>query len=171
MKVDELGEIWTDVGYDGWEPFTDRFQFEPDYDERARSAIREPAESVTLDLTQVFDGSPARFAAGAAAIDAAACRAFVWLLGNDDLIAMDWQHPSYHYSPAKHALSELGLRVPVFPDGDYYIHAPLDFRWGTFGHPWQQTLCVWGDELTATLGSELSTWLPVLRRGGRVASV
>ena len=30
---------------------------------------------------------------------------------------------------------------------------------GTFAHPWQQSLTVWGDELVRTLGAELLTWL------------
>ncbi len=39
-----------------------------------------------------------------------------------------------------------------------------DLRWGSFGHPWQQTLTIWGDELVATLGAELLTWLPKHRQ-------
>jgi hypothetical protein len=35
-----------------------------------------------------------------------------------------------------------------------------NLRWGTFGHPWQQSLCLWGAELLDSLGAELLTWLP-----------
>lgn len=53
--------------------------------------------------------------------------------------------------------------VPVYPDGDYYIHMSRDLRSGTFSHSWQQTLTVWGADLVGTLGAELATWLPVQR--------
>ncbi|MGY4769720.1 DUF2716 domain-containing protein [Kribbella sp. CWNU-51] len=33
-------------------------------------------------------------------------------------------------------------------------------RWGTFGHPWQRALSIWGDELIESLGTDLLTWLP-----------
>lgn len=50
--------------------------------------------------------------------------------------------------------------VVVLPNGDYCAHMTTDLRWGTFGHPWQQTLTLWGGELTCSLGAELLTWLP-----------
>ncbi len=37
--------------------------------------------------------------------------------------------------------------IPVLPDGDYYIFLSPDFRFGTFGHPWEETICVFGQEL------------------------
>jgi hypothetical protein len=59
------------------------------------------------------------------------------------LTALDWQHTAYRYSPERHALAGLALwPVPVFPDGDYYIHFVPGLEWGTFGHPWQQSLTV-----------------------------
>lgn len=45
----------------------------------------------------------------------------------------------------------------LFPDGDYFVHMTADLWWGTFGHPWQQTLTIWGDELVADLGAGLLT--------------
>lgn len=115
---------------------------------------------MTLDLRPVFQNTGPRFAAGASAIDAAALRAFVWLVGDEELIALDWQHPAYRYSPARQAISSEAARAPVFPDGDYYVHSTPSFTWGTFGHPWQQTLTIWGRPLLDSLGAELATWLP-----------
>lgn len=53
------------------------------------------------------------------------------------------------------------------PDWDYYLHLTEDLRLGTFGHPWEQTLCVFGAllgfveaELTGLLGA------PPRRRDG-----
>jgi hypothetical protein len=50
--------------------------------------------------------------------------------------------------------------IPVFPNGDYFAHMTPDLRWGTFAHPWQQSLTIWGIELVEALGAELLTWLP-----------
>jgi hypothetical protein len=46
------------------------------------------------------------------------------------------------------------IRIPVFPDGDYYGHMTADLAWGTFGNPRQQTLTICVDELVATLGTD-----------------
>ena len=60
------------------------------------------------------------------------------------MVALNWHHPSWLYSPALNAVrypNPLNLPVPAFPDGDYYAHTEPDLRWGTFGHPWQESLC------------------------------
>jgi hypothetical protein len=54
-----------------------------------------------------------------------------------------------------------------FPNGDYYTFARPDFSEGTFGHPWEQTLCVFGPRLVKTIGRTLSTWLPAKRINGK----
>jgi len=52
----------------------------------------------------------------------------------------------------------------VFPDGDYHIHLTRDLRLGTFGHPWEETVCVFGDLLTL-IDAELTAALrPPIRR-------
>lgn len=159
---------WRQIPYDdAWWPFEARFGFRASVDAAGPPAIDEPHGSVTVDLSPVVEAGPAAFAAGSAALDAVALRAFIDLIGDEDggeLLALDWQHPSYRWSPARHALGEERWRVRVFPDGDYYVHADPDLTWGTFGHPWQRTLTVWGEPLVATLGAELAAWLPVRRR-------
>lgn len=32
--------------------------------------------------------------------------------------------------------------IKPFPDGDYYIFLPKDFRWGILTHPWEETICI-----------------------------
>jgi hypothetical protein len=62
--------------------------------------------------------------------------------------------------------------VSPFPDGDYYIFLSEDLTSGTFGHPWEQSLCVFGRVLVDALVPTLSSWLPILRRKdlGRAAT-
>ena len=45
------------------------------------------------------------------------------------------------------------LRVPVLPNGDYYLYLAPDLSFGTFGHPWEQTICVFGAPLLAATES------------------
>lgn len=108
-----------------------------------------------------------RFAAGEAAISASVLRAFVCLVADEEMIALDWQHPAYRCSPALQALTGAAPVVPVVPNGDYVVpngdyfaHMTEDLRWGTFADPWQQALTIWGDDLVRTLGADLLTWLP-----------
>jgi hypothetical protein len=146
---------------EAWAPFDERFQFRPDYSERTEPAITLSPDGLVIDLAPAFSHEGPRFAAAESAINASALRAFVWVAGEDDLTALDWQHTPYRYSPAAHALSPLTpWPVPVFPNGDYYAHYSAGVAWGTFGHPWQQSLTIGGEPLVTTLGAELLSWLP-----------
>ena len=46
----------------------------------------------------------------------------------------------------------------------YDEHFDETLRTGTFGHPWELTLCVIGAELVDSLGPLLSALLPIKRR-------
>ncbi|WP_434440679.1 DUF2716 domain-containing protein [Lentzea sp. E54] len=81
-----------------------------------------------------------------------------------------WADP-YHFGTAAdlHRVGGLGQPVweePVVGDGDYAINAPYDLRFGTFGHPWENSLCVWGADLLAEVQDEVDALLPRLRAGG-----
>lgn len=154
-----------------WETFETHYAFRASTSPDGWPGIREPAASVTFDLSPIFDAEGPRFAAAQAAINADALRAFVAALPDETLTALDWQHPAYHFSADRFALNpNPAWIVPVFPNGDYHAFFSQDFSTGTFGHPWEQSLCVIGDRLVDTLGASLRTWLPVLREGGAAAS-
>ena len=40
-----------------------------------------------------------------AAVNAAALRSFVWLAEDEELVALDWQHPAYRYSAARQVVA------------------------------------------------------------------
>nr|WP_230688728.1 DUF2716 domain-containing protein [Micromonospora sp. WMMC415] len=40
-----------------------------------------------------------------------------------------------------------GWPLSPYPDGDYHIYLSEDFRFGSFGHPWESSLCIFGAEL------------------------
>lgn len=161
-------DAWTELGerqYDlQWSRFRQKFGFRPGTDPASWPAIAEPEPSVTFDLSIISDG--ARRGAAYDAINAEALRAFLWsLAGVPELVALDWQHPGYLFRPAVQALGwQPEWKIPVYPDGDYFAFMTPDFTDGTFGHPWEQTLCVFGARLLDSLGRSLATWLPTKRR-------
>jgi hypothetical protein len=149
-----------------WSRFDDRFKFRAAVAPDGWPAILEPSPSLTFDLSVIADG-PQRGAAYDA-INAEALRAFVWALPDvDRWLALDWQHPAYWFRPGALALTwKADWSIPVYPDGDYFSFLVTDMTCGTFGHPWEKTLCVFGEPLVETLGKTLATWLPVKRRSG-----
>lgn len=150
-----------------WELFIERFEsFRPSTHPTAWPAVVDPTPSVTFDLS-VPEGSPGMWSAQFDAINAEAQRCFVSSFDDPDWIVLDWQHPGYRFDAAVHAETfDTEWPVTVYPNGDYYIFARPDFSTGTFGHPWEQTLCVFGTELVGTLGRTLSTWLAHKRVNG-----
>ncbi|WP_064257441.1 DUF2716 domain-containing protein [Rhodococcus sp. HS-D2] len=150
-----------------WDRFTDRFGFRPGTSEATWPAIAEPAPSITFDLTAPADIEGA-WSSRFDAVNAEALRCFVTeFAGDPTFVVLDWQHTCYRLDAAVHASTpDTEWRVPVYPNGDYYIFLREDLSEGTFGHPWEQTLCVFGERLLASLGRTLATWLPITRIDG-----
>ncbi|WP_030456937.1 DUF2716 domain-containing protein [Herbidospora cretacea] len=146
-----------------WDPFTERFAFRPSHE--GAVAICEPAPSVTVDLAPVFAHEGARFAAGLDAVNALGLLAMTHVFPESQrLVVLDWQHSCWWFRPHRQALDPRPeWPVGVFPNGDYYAFLTEDMSTGTFGHPWEQTLCVFGDPLVTALAPLLTSWLPVKR--------
>ncbi|MFG1781390.1 DUF2716 domain-containing protein [Rhodococcus oryzae] len=164
---------WTELPEDDrhrhWIAFTDRVGgFRPGVTPESWPAITEPTPSVTFDLADT-GGSAASRSARFDAVNAEALRCFVTEFADEPtFVVLDWQHPGYSFDAATHAATrDTEWRVPVYPNGDYYIFAREGFAEGTFGHPWERTLCVFGERLVATLGRTLATWLPLKRIDGQ----
>lgn len=151
-----------------WRRIDEEFAFHPGIDPEQWPGFREPVPSVTWDLSvgpRTPAGPASRFAVdgdevnalGLAALrDCVAVGEWVW--------AMDWQHPGCRFWP--HRMTG-EWTVPVFPNGDYYIFLAQDFRFGTLGHPWEKTLCVFGAELLEAFHRHNDGVLnTVLRRDG-----
>lgn len=118
-----------------WDRFNHRFEFRADFYERSRPAIRLDPGCLVIDLASIFSRPPSGFAADGAVIEETALRAFADLAGDDELVAIDWHHPSYRYSPRAQLDSDADLAIPVFPDGDYYGHMTADLAWGPSATP------------------------------------
>jgi hypothetical protein len=162
-------DAWVQVEHDQyetfWGPFDARFGFRPGIDPSTWPAIREPSPSVTIDLSPIFDHERSQFAAGAEAVNSLGLYAFTRVTGVDEeLVVLDWQHPCHRFSPHRQALSDAEWPVTIFPNGDYYVFLTRDFSMGTFGHPWEQSLCIFGEPLVQLLGEPLASTLGVKRR-------
>ena len=68
---------------------------------------------------------------------------------NEYMYALDWQHPSYWINPyLEFEKDEFDQwTVPIIPNGDYYFFIHKDFEWGFLGHPWEQTITIFGQAL------------------------
>lgn len=62
----------------------------------------------------------------------------------------------------------MARRGEVYPNGDYYLSVDPGLCFGTFGHPWERTLSVWGAGLLAAVEERLTRLLgePLRRRDG-----
>ena len=149
-----------------WDRFEDSFSFRAGTDQSDWPAINEPVGSVTFDLTPCFDGDPT-----AEWLRQSVNFASVWALTNlvpadQSLTVLDWQHPSYRFWPQRCSTTRVeemfGPITPV-PDGNYYAFLTQDYTSGTFGHPWEATLCVFGPDLVALLDPLLRAMLAVVR--------
>ena len=150
-----------------WAQFEELYGFRASTRPDGWPAIREPLGSVTFDLDSLSAGGGAFAAWSVQAVNALVLRAFAQVTpANRPLVVLDWQHPTYHLwltraeGPALMALDD---RPTPVPDGDYYIFLTEDMTEGTFGHPWEGTLCVFGERLSSALVPCLQPLLQVQR--------
>ena len=147
--------------------FERRFSFRAGVTSSSWPAITEPADSVTWSLDSLPDDS-----------DYVELDKLVELINTallqctspeGALLFMDWYHSIYRFKP--HLLGPGDAprwpRSPI-PDGDYIINIAEDFSYGTFGHPWEWSLCVMGTPLLDRVADGMDRILPRrLRVGGR----
>ncbi len=146
-----------------WERFYAAFQFRPGMDSTKWPAISEPPGSMTFDLHACWgdDGTAGWLLDTVNSV-------VVWGLAqivdrSSQVLALDWQHPGYRFRPQLPDASSQSMHITPVPDGDYYIFLTEDFTAGTFGHPWEFTLCVFGSQLSDLVTPLLRQLLPVIR--------
>ncbi|WP_424644844.1 DUF2716 domain-containing protein [Embleya sp. AB8] len=145
--------------------FEERFTFKPGIS--VFPGVVEPPESITWHLAAITDDPDDSTLEELQAVIKRGLRACT--SPGEVVYALDWQHQGYRFDP--HRVGGPGRpRRPgsAYPDGDYHLYVTRDVRLGTFGHPWEDSLCVFGDGLPAEVESRLTALLgTVLRRGGR----
>lgn len=131
--------------------------------------FREPEDSITWSVAPLFDDFAERFLDAEIELATQLSAAAGKVRGSDPfLVALDWQHPGYRFVPeiATPPTRESSWPIPVLPDGDYYLYLAADLRFGWLTHPWEQTVCCYGDLLAEMQPVMDRLDLPVLRRSG-----
>jgi hypothetical protein len=169
-------EVWIELEYANgrrlWTDFVERFQFRPDVTAAHWPAIVEPAPSVVWDLSPVFAGAcPGGFETGSRAVAGLVLSTLRDCVAERDTVAFhDGVHPSRLLRPH---LANDPEDVPgwdtggLFPNGDYTIFVGRDDAFGLVGHPWEQSLCVFGTAVAAFAAHNRGTLTNVLRRDGQ----
>ena len=144
MTDDERRNVWAE--------FYRRFEFNPSY-VGIGPGIVEPKQSTTYDISHVYGGKKRyqRLTTELCYAYAEAFRAFTPV--ESSILVLDWQHNCYNLFPHREFVfySEDDWPIPALPNGDYYIFLSQDMSCGAFGHPWRQTICVWGEPLQKAL--------------------
>lgn len=138
---------WTELreaeSADVWTRFARERHFRPSVQPTEWPGLAEPSPFVTWAVPDPWSESDLED------LHECALRAFRKALPPSAVMyALDWQHTSYRLSP--HAEVEPWL-VSAIPNGDYSIFLAPELGWGWFGHPWEQTICVFGAPLLAAL--------------------
>ena len=150
-----------------WDLFDEQFGFRPSVDPAEWPGIREPTPSVTYDISAVVAGQGVAAGADPNADLFTAFKACV--PPGARLYALDWQHTCYTFNPfGRVEFSEVyeGM-IPVVPNGDYSIFLADDLSFGAFGHPWEQTVCIFGQPMLSAIERDRPKSLGrVIRRNG-----
>ncbi|MEV4535057.1 DUF2716 domain-containing protein [Asanoa sp. NPDC049518] len=146
-----------------WDRFYADFEFRPSMERFP--AITEPAPSVTWSLAGLDDDP------GYLRLDRftdTVHAALSALAGDGSVLFLDWQHTGYRIWPGRAGIDvdRPGWPLSPYPDGDYFIYLAEDFRFGTFGHPWEASFCVFGADLLSLVEADLNELLgkPIRRR-------
>jgi hypothetical protein len=124
-----------------WDTFEDRFDFRPSVN-GPFPAISEPPQSITFSLAPNVDDEMLSELQTAIFDAFAVTGAFT-----DEIYYLDWQHKCY----ALDSGSAKNSWTNGFPDGDYAILLAKNMLSGTFGHPWECSICFFGDQFVSAI--------------------
>jgi hypothetical protein len=148
MSTEASVEIANDEYHRVWDQFDDAFAFTPSVRPEHWSGFREPAPSITWDIGHLLcDFYPWRDAQ-ATPYNLALLKALTQFVAADESVfALDWQHNSYEFFPHRFRFADdpMNWQIPALPSGEYHIFVTKDYRLGSLGHPWEQTVCVFGE--------------------------
>jgi hypothetical protein len=156
MAEEVMNTAWVEIEYNEiWDRFDAEFRFRPGTGPIfLRTAIKEPSPSETYSIAHIFGQGEDHYTDLNNDLMAFALAMFQSLTAVEEWIyALDWQHQAFKFFPhIAFELDEFGeWPVPVLPNGDYYIFFKESLVWGVFGHPWEKTMCFWGDDVLTCL--------------------
>lgn len=117
-----------------WDAFYEKFKFKPSVN-GPFPAIVEPSQSVAFLLRDRHTDDELD------ELREAIFRAFsVAERLIEEVYYLDWQHECFGIK-----IGSASSWVNGYPDGDYAILVEESMRSGTFGHPWEGSICFFGD--------------------------
>lgn len=135
----EEDEIWSSV--------YERLGFRPSVDEKDFPGYEEPKPSVTFSFQAIWEKD---FSQLEADLQEAADAMFKRATPPGSFIyALDWQHQCYKFYPETVNSNE--WVIPALPNGDYYLFLEKSLAYGWLGHPWEETICIFGKPLLDAL--------------------
>lgn len=151
-----------------WDRFREVFAFRPSMSSLEWPAIKEPVASVAWSLSALDDDPCDERLDRLVAVVEQGLSSCVG--PTDTLLALDWQHTSYRFAPQKvGGPGRPAWPLSPYPDGDYCVFLSEDFSFGSFGHPWEHSLCLFGEELLDATSTEVGEVLgSPSRRSGRI---
>ena len=137
-----------------WDRFYEAFAFRPSVYAKDWPGIKEPIPSRTYRDNDIWRSLGEEVFAERMIAAFRQCLAVP-----ERLYVLDWHHDCYWFDPHQpFAAIEAGeWPIPLLPNGDYYIYLAHDFRFGTFGHPWEKTFCIFGQPLLDAFDASLPT--------------
>lgn len=114
--------------------------------------INEPSPSITYRVSSIWETDAENHRRILADFHACAYKAFrccvqegQWLFATDVYHYDHWFYPrsAFEWSNPD------AWKTPLFPNGEYSIFVPKSCYFGLFGHPWEQTICIFGSPLVS----------------------
>jgi hypothetical protein len=152
-----------------WALFTATFRFRPSIHRADWPGVVEPTPSATYDISAAYDHDDPWLRPVRGELNLHVLKLLRAVVPpNGWLYAMDW-HAGWRFYPHREfdARDVRAWGVSVLPHGDYTVFLTPDLRHGTFGHPWEGTVCVFGQSLLSLVRADKPALLgEVLRRDG-----
>jgi hypothetical protein len=118
---------------EAWDRFDAAVRFKPSVHAADWPSFEPPAPFITWSISLDAD------------LDTFALAAFrSALTPGQRMFVLDWQHTCWSFDP--HANFER-WEIPVIANGDYSFFLAPQLEWGWLGHPWEESICVFGEPL------------------------
>lgn len=153
---------WIEIEFDDkeydnvWDRFYRKFNFNPSTYKEDWPSFRIEAPFITYDISHIYNNP--EFEKLHNDLEEKVIMALrACAQPSEYLYALDWQHPCYWFNPwldiseRCHKHPSLGWVIPILPNGDYYIFLQKDFNWGILGHPWEESMCIFGSDLISSI--------------------
>ena len=146
MKNNAWIELSTRDEDEIWSTVYNRLGFNPSVYEKDFPSFKEPTPSITYSVSNIWGDD---FEDLSIDLHDKAHEIFRRVTSAGDfLYALDWQHQCYKFFPDRlGSPNDNEWMIPALPNGDYYIFLEKSLKFGWLGHPWEQSICMFGQPL------------------------